>query len=553
MTSSKQIAFAVSPQEAAARLPGVEFHSVELADGGRQALAVALPLSYGKKKRRQYPLLVLLDATHTFGSAVEMTRLMAQTKELRESIVVALFRPTREGSHSMTDLAAVEAVLHWSRSRYRVGGGCVVYGEGNATMLATLALLARLGVTEAIVHAADAAAMLPAMSPGLEPDAPVPPASLGMVVIGTSGALLEDLRRQLGPAVCPIAVADDAPGGWGIPGMITALRTLWSTRIPYGANVGLLQRRGLWPVFRALSPLFRKLALAAQPELNENLHRIRSDLMDREFELFVSLPQSLHSGSTATYPLLLVLDANIEFATVAEAAAALADIGAMRETIVVGLGTPRSEGATAFAYRRFEEFSPPLEGYDFEDSLGRFFCGFYALRGLDARDQLGRAPLFHRCLTEEVLPRLLRSLPVDNAEVALLGHSAGGTLACYSMLQPDSPFTGYVVVSPGIGISGYWLRRHLQKGARPAARARTAVLSIGSAEERNAFNIDAGIPETAAWADLLRKSGSLKVHYQRYGGETHSSTYPCAVATALLTMFPIMAAADSAPVALEVV
>jgi predicted alpha/beta superfamily hydrolase len=207
----------------------------------------------------------------------------------------------------------------------------------------------------------------------------------------------------------------------------------------------------------------------------------------------------------------------------------------LEETIVVGVGVPRAEGHLEFGLRRFEEFSPPADGYAFDDDLGRIFRSLFAVGGQDARKRLGLAPAFYGFLRDELVPQLLRQLPIDADSIGLLGHSAGGTFVGYALYQPDSPFRHYVGVSPGVGISGSWLMRCMDAQTL-SRRASTTHFSLGSAEKKNAFNRIAGIPDTRAWVEQLRTRG-LDVHYDCFDDETHSSVFPIAIHCALNKVF----------------
>lgn len=483
MTSEPVSRFVISLHAAACeRLPDVE--CITLSTGGSETVcqvAVGLPKSYAGKPRRRYPLVLVFDAATMAGSVIEMSRLMSDTGEIRECIVVAVHTPTGALA-GVPGLSALftEALLAELGRRYRIDESTIIAfagGDGAAAPLLQAAADRRLRIFGVQEH--------------------------------------------------------------GITAFVDALRTALSTGREYGRGMPAL-RHGAWtPLLRLLSPLLRlKMRPPMQIPARDALHRLRSEALDRDFEIFVSLPRG-SDRSGVRHPALVVLDASIEFATVAEAARRLADAGLITPIAVIGVGVPRAEGHYGFAFRRFEEFSPPMDGYDCDDDLGRIFRALYATRGEDARQRLGRAADLLRFLSDEMLPALAH-LPIDFDALGLLGHSAGGTFVGYALHQPDSPFRDYIAVSPGIAISGDWLLRAAPQ-AEPARRAASVRLSIGSEEKINAFNLIAGIPLTRAYADLLRARG-LRVHYSCYDGETHSSIYPRAVEDALLA---IHASADA--------
>ncbi len=546
MTSEKKPLFVLCPDATADRLAGVERHAIE-AGGALRQLCVALPKSYEASRRGRYPLLFVLDAEGLFGSAVEMSRLMSDTSENRECIVVGLPGLGGDGSAEAAGrLAAMIGgeILAWCRERYRIEEGEVaLYGCNAAAVVVLQALLGGVeGISRFIAGEHDLARASAVLRRFRE--LPVKPGvgrKLSLTATGRAGELdWQEFGKAVSKAAGGAAVSVRWQAGLGastlaMPALLDGLRSLWGTSKNYGDNVIPMSKRAVSGLLELASPLFRRLRrrpLTAFDPANRQL--LRAENMARNFEIFVSLPASYAPASLRRYPALLVLDANIEFSTVAEATARMAAAGEIAETLVIGIGTPRSEGPMEFAFRRFEEFSPPApRGYAYGDDLGCVFRSLFAVRGQDARRRLGRAPEFFRFIVDDLLPLLQRQLPVDAGDLGLLGHSAGGTFVGYTLYRPDSPFRRYFAVSPGVGISDSWLLNHAQRGDM-APRAEVAVLTLGSLERGNAFNRMAGIDRTEEWGQRLREQRpALDLRCECLEGETHSSVYPRAVALSL--------------------
>lgn len=480
MTSKSNVPYVISLHDAAReRLPDIEQLSVPLA-GSTLQLVVALPVSYRKKARQSFPLVLVVAADSQVGSVIEMCRLMTNTQELHEAIVACASPPPGLPAGELA-LALGSSVITACCDRWRIDPKAVH------------------------VHGA-------------------PPQ--GLPAVASNGV---PLRQLAGPAV---GSADDA-----IPKLLHGLRSVLSSGKAYGSNVAPLAKRWLAATLGAFSPLARALKRKAPAVDAAVPYLMHSACMNRHFEIFAVLPESVAAQPSRRYPLLMVLDANIEFSTVAETAARLAAEGRIEELIVVGIGVPRALGEVEFAFRRFEEFSPPADGYAFDDELGCVFRSLFAMRGGDARDHIGQAPAFHEFLVSELLPRLKADLPVDAQRIGLVGHSAGGALLGYALLQADSPFSRYLSVSPGVAISGWWIREQI--AARKAAIRRDArlFLAVGSEELDNAFNIMAGIPQTDSYAEQLRSVAGLDAQYRLFDGTTHSSVYPEALTAGLLQLY----------------
>ncbi|HEY1076299.1 MAG TPA: alpha/beta hydrolase-fold protein [Fontimonas sp.] len=482
MTSELDSAFRISLRDAVcARLPGIETLSLPLA-GASLELVAALPASYAARRTQQFPLLLALVDGDQVGSVVEMCRLMTGTKELAESIVVCV-----TPSAGLAPEALAQAVA--------------------GTVLAACAQQWRVDAGRLLAFSADE-------------------------------SVAAALRRAL-PALRVLEVpAANAPDD-ALPALLRGLRATLATGAIYGDNVVALRKPWLAAALSALAPLMKRLT-RKPPTLDPAApYLLHSRCLDRHFEIFAALPASAATQPQRRYPLLLVLDANIEFSTVAETAARLAAAGRIEEMVVVGVGVPRALGETEFAFRRFEEFSAPADGYGFDDELGRIFRSLFAIRGQDAQRALGKAPGFYAFLVQELLPLLLAQLPVDARHCGLLGHSAGGAMLGYALLQADSPFSRYVSVSPGVGISGSWILRQLPGAVAAVRKDARLFLCVGSEELDNAFNRIAGIPQTGHYADQLRQLTGVDASYHCFEGTTHSSVFPAAVAMGLQRLYGI--------------
>ncbi|HVT37258.1 MAG TPA: alpha/beta hydrolase-fold protein [Nevskiaceae bacterium] len=507
-------------EAAAARLEGIERFELGL-QGRALAACAGLPSGYAKGRRRHYPLLITLNLVELFGAAVEMSRLLAGSREVGRCVVVNV------GGIRAGDLPQLAEVVARCRQRYRIDAREIAVVADGTMAHDLLAAFRRgiAGVTRCMLASARATMDAP----------PVPGAPLAWTVMEPlTGAELarHDVRWHV--------AAEASSASLALPALLHGLRTFWSTGHDYGIEIMPLASPAVARIACALAPVLRPLTRRRRfaPQSGSR-HVVRSRVMQRDFEIFIALPPPAEEDPGRRYPAIVALDANGGFATVSEIAARLARTGEIEPALVIGIGVPRAQGELEYGFRRFEEFSPPLPPQDDAgDGLARFFRALFALRGEDARVQLGQAPGFHRFIVDELLPQLVPQLPLDTDALMLLGHSAGGTFVGYALAQADSPFTRYACLSPGVNVSGQWMLRRAAAPLPPQSSAARVYGSIGSAELDNRFNRLAGIPMTRAYIGALAEQGAQHTQFHVLDGETHTSVYVRAVAHALRMLLP---------------
>lgn len=517
-------AHAISLKQAATtRFAFVTTHEVPMPDGSPACrVTVALPVSYPKARRRRYPLVLMPEGEALLGSAIEMSRGLAMTREVRECIVVSM---DAEPLDAATQAARITRVAKWCRAHFRVERAQLALFVSERGLAAARSLFsARAPVDRWIVAHADRLEAL-WLAPRMAVTTLIEPAAV---------VLAEHRRAGTALKLMPEAT----PQGLVIPALVHGLRSFWGTGHAYGSELMPLSQpwvsRALCaarPLIRALRSLGRAPLAVAEPDR----YVLRSALMDRDFEIFVSLPRDFQPGRRH-FPAIIALDANSTFSTVAETARRMAEAKEIDELIVIAVGVPRREGALAFGLRRFEELSPPCAAAGFDNPLGRFFEAVFSLFGRDVRAHFGRAPQLHAFLTRELLPQLMATLPLDPDRLCLIGHSAAGTYAGYSLAQADTPFSRHVLLSPGVAISDRWMLAQ-EGGLSHELSGTRAFVAIGSEERDNRFNQLAGIPLAAEYAEQLVTACEAAVDYHCLEGETHSSVFPRAVALALSRVF----------------
>lgn len=149
-----------------------------------------------------------------------------------------------------------------------------------------------------------------------------------------------------------------------------------------------------------------------------NSFKIQSEILGEEREILVSLPASYGlDGSDFNYPLVLLTDGEWHFNMVQEMSKLLYQDG-LPKMIVAGIvNTDRGRDLT--------------------------------ISNTDEIPNSGKSATFLEFIEKELIGALESNYKVSNYRV-LLGHSAGGLFATYSMIQRLNLFDAYVSVTPTI-------------------------------------------------------------------------------------------------------
>lgn len=531
--SANECLFLINADESTfLRLPFVKRHrEATTSPVDSFTVTVALPLSYEKSKAAKYPLLILSSGQHFIGSAIELTRGLALSKEAGACIIVNHDDALLAEGDSGLQAAKIEKIIAWCRSRFRVKPGevAILLSQHNAASISALmdtsrAVVDRIVIADANIESAKWVQQVAVLREGRPSIAwSTRKLALAMTSNGIAHHRLDEASDE----------------GCVVPALIHGVRAFWSTGLLYGDEMMPLSRPWVSAVLSRAVPFISFLRKPFGESSNKggepSRYVFQSKILGRNFEIFVSLPAS-PPRSAAGYPAIVALDANSTWSTVMETAARMADANEIEDVVAIGIGVPRSEGDISFGLRRFEELSPPVDAAAWVNPLGRFFVSIFAMFGRNATKHFGLAPQFHQFLTQELLPTLTPILPIDPSRLHLVGHSAAGTYVAYEAAQADTPFKFFGALSPGVAISDSWMLKR-DGGLAKSGNELDMLVTIGGDERSNAFNTLAGIPQSERYASEMKADALCNVEYLCLDGETHTSVFPRALALFLSRMF----------------
>jgi predicted alpha/beta superfamily hydrolase len=163
---------------------------------------------------------------------------------------------------------------------------------------------------------------------------------------------------------------------------------------------------------------------------------IHSDLLQRDYKLYVSLPASYRTGDRR-YPVLFITDADYGFPLLRAISRRVGDHGkGPQDAILIGLSYALGETPE---YSRRRDYTPTAAGVP------------NAVSDMPGRDPVfGGAEAYRQFIAREVFPLIDRSYRTDPGRRIFFGHSYGALLAAHILLTDPTMFQAYVISSPSL-------------------------------------------------------------------------------------------------------
>lgn len=254
-------------------------------------------------------------------------------------------------------------------------------------------------------------------------------------------------------------------------------------------------------------------AQAAEPPSYQlettEVHALPAKSLQRDYQLFVSLPAGYGSEPTRRYPVLFTTDADYGFPLLRSIARRVGDHGkGLQDFILVGLSYAQGDSPTVSRNRDYTPAPRPGQALAY-----------------------GGAEPYRRYLAEQVLPYVAGHFRADMGQLSFMGHSYGALLGCHILLSSPGLFQRYILSSPSL-----WYEDHLMFKRARAQLARQGdlpaeVLLLAGALERPRGPREEGddIAGDILRFEALLKSAQprgLRVRSQVIADEDHLSVAP---------------------------
>jgi len=234
-------------------------------------------------------------------------------------------------------------------------------------------------------------------------------------------------------------------------------------------------------------------------------HLVESEIIGRNFHVYVSLPDSYEESGDA-YPTIYLLDGGNLFPMLAPYHRYLNFGEEVPEAIVVGI----SYGADDFENGNYRstDFTAPS----------------------DERDYWGGAADYQSFLSEELMPLLETDYRSDPSQRIIFGQSIGGQFVLYSAMTKPKLFWGHIASNPALHRN---LAFYLQEHADYRGPTQSKLFIASGTKDDPRFREPA-----LGWIDFWReRQGAWQLKAVDLEGHSHMSAPPAAFRQGLRWLF----------------
>lgn len=270
---------------------------------------------------------------------------------------------------------------------------------------------------------------------------------------------------------------------------------------------------------------------------NTEVQVIKSKENDVAYKLFVSLPEGYNTKENHSYrknyPVLYLLDPDIEFAMLASIARTMVNYDTIEPFIIVGIGY-QNQDLTVMNSKNFWDQWTKNRARDYipikvQQGKEDFESGDHEYSGLS--NLTGGSAKFKNFIEKELIPYINQKYRTSN-ERTLVGHSQAGLFSSWMMLEHPSIFEKYIILSPSLWVEkGQMLK---QSNKIKSSDKITAYFAVGSQEHDEKGSL---VNDLKAFYKSLHKSEGSKSKLDIIDDENHVSIVPIALTKGLKYLF----------------
>jgi len=237
------------------------------------------------------------------------------------------------------------------------------------------------------------------------------------------------------------------------------------------------------------------------------VEELTSKYTNESYDIYISYPPDFKT-SGKEYPVLIVLDAEVNFGGVTYISQRLTKDNLVPELLIVGIAYKGETDEETYYSVRSKDFTPSSDKSQEERHGDKFNSGS------------GGAENFVKFLSLELFPYLKDNYPIRADNRTIYGHSFGGLFGFHVLLRHPALFDNYLLLSPSL----WWNTSEILKDPKVISIATSTQLKLyvgtGSLE-------DSMVNEHLEMIGKLKHLGveKLKVKSEILDQETHRTVF----------------------------
>jgi len=251
--------------------------------------------------------------------------------------------------------------------------------------------------------------------------------------------------------------------------------------------------------------------------------QIVSAVNGHEYELYIKLPNN-YQRTSKTYPVAVLQDVGVTLAATEDAVSLMAG-RQIEDVILVGMSYSKDVTPKISRTRDFTPTYAPNET---------------GAHSLEAQKYSGNAKEYMEFIERQVLPLLSQKYRINKNKKIFIGHSFGGLLGTYILLNNSQLFDSYIISSPSLWYDSRVIFR-LEESYSKRNKNMIAKVLLHIGEEESKSRRGNMVQDLLRFEKVLKSRNyeGLDIKAVIVSGADHSSAFPLLISSALREIVPI--------------
>ena len=240
---------------------------------------------------------------------------------------------------------------------------------------------------------------------------------------------------------------------------------------------------------------------------NTIVNELTSKYTGEAYDILISYPNN-YKNSGKMYPVLVVLDAEVNFGAISYISQRLIKDELIPELFVVGIAYQGDTDEDSYYSLRSRDFTPTVDKVEEQRHKNKYKSG------------TGGAENFVKFLSFELVPYLMNNYPIMDKGKTIYGHSFGGLFGTHLLINHPALFDNYLLLSPSL----WWDRKIILKNLKqnPSISSKLIKIYTGTGALEGGM-----VADHLEMAHVLKKNNqdNLNIKSEILDNETHRTIF----------------------------